>query len=67
MKTINSYAGYSWRVVKNNRFVGYVVAMSETAALRKAVEKFGQLVWVERLVSANPADLAGVDIVSEKI
>lgn len=51
MKTINSYTGYSWRVVKNNRFVGYVVAMSETDALRKAFEKFGSLVWVEKIPS----------------
>ena len=51
MKTINSYAGYSWRVVQNNRFVGYVVAMSEMDALRKATEKFGKFVWVERVAS----------------
>lgn len=51
MNTANCYAGYSWRVVKNNRFVGYVVAMSEADALRKAAEKFGKLVWVERVVS----------------
>lgn len=51
MKTINSYVGYSWRVVQNNRFVGYVVAMSEADALRKANEKFGKLVWVERVSS----------------
>lgn len=51
MNTANCYAGYSWRVVKNNRFVGYVVAMSEADALRKAAEKFGKLVWVERMAS----------------
>ena len=51
MNTANCYAGYSWRVVKNNRFVGYVVAMSEIAALRKATEKFGKFVWVERMIS----------------
>lgn len=45
------YAGYSWRVMQNNRFVGYVVAMSETDALRKAIAKFGKLVWVERMAS----------------
>jgi hypothetical protein len=45
------YAGYSWRVVKNNRFVGYVVAMSETDAMRKAFDKFGSLVWVQRIAS----------------
>lgn len=49
MKTINNYTGYSWRVVKNNRFVGYVVAMSEADAMRKAFEKFGRMVWVERV------------------
>jgi hypothetical protein len=40
---------YSWRVVKNNRFAGYVVAMSQWDALRKAEESYGKNVWVERI------------------
>jgi len=51
MNTNFCYSGYSWRVVQNNRFVGYVVALSETDALRKAAEKFGSNLWVERLVA----------------
>jgi hypothetical protein len=50
MNTNNCYAGFSWRVFKNNRFAGYVVAMSETDAMRKATEKFGRYVWVERII-----------------
>jgi hypothetical protein len=34
------YAGFSWRVFHNNRFVGYVVAMSGTDAYRKAQDKY---------------------------
>jgi hypothetical protein len=43
------YAGFSWRVFHNNRFVGYVVAMSGTDAYRKAQDKYGKYVWVERV------------------
>lgn len=46
------YSGYSWRVFQHNRFVGYVVAMSETDAYRKAKEKFGNDLWVERIVAS---------------
>jgi len=49
MTTANCYAGYSWRVFKNNRFAGYVVAFSESDAMRKATEKYGTYVWIERL------------------
>ena len=45
------YAGFSWRVFHNNRFVGYVVAMSGTDAYRKAQDKYGKYVWVERVAS----------------
>lgn len=64
----NCYSGYSWRVYKHNRFVGYVVANSETHALRQANEKFGSHVLVERimLVSPNPKDSDSVDVVSPK-
>lgn len=50
MNTANCYAGFSWRVFQHNRFVGYVVAMSELDALRKANDKFGSYVLVERIV-----------------
>jgi len=44
------YAGYSWRVFSNNRFAGYVIAFSEYDAYRKAQEKFGQYIWIERVI-----------------
>ena len=44
------YAGYSWRVFANNRFAGYIVALSEYDAYRKAQEKFGKNIWIERIV-----------------
>jgi len=50
MNTDYCYARYSWRVFQHNRFVGYVMAMSELDALRKAKEKFGSYLWVERIV-----------------
>jgi hypothetical protein len=39
---------YFWRVVKDNRFLGYVVAMSQWDAEKKAVEFYGKNIWVER-------------------
>jgi hypothetical protein len=50
MITSNCYAGYSWRVFQHNRFVGYVVALSETDAVRKANDKYGYYIWIERVV-----------------
>jgi hypothetical protein len=50
MTTTNCYAGYSWRVFQNNRFVGYIVALSETDAMRKAQDKYGRYIWIERMV-----------------
>lgn len=44
---------YTWRVVQNNRFVGYVVAISEYDAIRKATKKFGERLWVERISQHN--------------
>lgn len=44
------YAGYTWRVFANNKFAGYIVAMSETDAIRRAKEKFGKYIWIERVV-----------------
>jgi hypothetical protein len=49
MKTTFCYSGISWRVFQHNRFVGYVVAMSEYDALRKAQEKYGDYILVERI------------------
>lgn len=47
------YAGYAWRVFANNRFAGYVTAMSEFDAIRKAQEKFGYNIWIERVVDPS--------------
>lgn len=44
------YSGYGWRVVKNNKFIGYVVALSEWDAVRKAEMKFGKNIFVERVI-----------------
>ena len=41
---------YVWRVIRNNRFAGYVVSMSSWDALRKAEEFYGKGVWVERIL-----------------
>jgi predicted phosphatase len=41
---------YVWRVMKNNRFAGYVLAMSSWDAERKATEYYGKNVWVERIL-----------------
>ncbi len=40
---------YVWRVMKDNRFAGYVLAMSSWDAERKATEYYGKNIWVERL------------------
>ena len=45
------YLMYTWRVVKNNRFAGYVVAPSEIGALIQAKVKFGDDIWVERALA----------------
>lgn len=41
---------YHWRVMKNNRFAGYVLAISCWEAERKAAEYYGKNIWVERLL-----------------
>lgn len=46
------YSMYTWRVVQNNRFVGYVLSPSETGALIQAKVKFGNNLWVERVVAS---------------
>lgn len=40
---------YVWRVFKNNRFAGYVYSPSEIDAMRKANQKFGSYVFIERI------------------
>lgn len=40
---------YVWRVWKNNRFAGYVVSPSQYNAYTRAVDEYGQNVWVERV------------------
>ncbi len=40
----------SWRVFKNNRFIGYVVSFSQYDAYRKAKEKYGEYIWIERVI-----------------
>jgi hypothetical protein len=50
MITSNCYIAYSWRVFQYNRFVGYVVAMSENDAMRRAQDKYGQYIWMERML-----------------
>ena len=49
MTNVGCYAGYTWRVFSSNRFAGYVVAMSEFDAMRKAQDKFGKNIWIERV------------------
>ena len=40
---------YVWRVFKNNKFAGYVYSPSEIDAMRKASQKFGSYVFIERI------------------
>lgn len=49
----NCYLMYTWRVVQNNRFVGYVLSPSETGALIQAKVKFGSNLWVERATPSH--------------
>lgn len=52
MNTI--YIEYTWRVLQNNRFVGYVVAFSMIDATRKATEKFGENLLLQRMIETAP-------------
>lgn len=45
---------YNWAVWENCRMVGYVRSPSEMDALRKAKEKFGNNVFIERTWLGNP-------------
>ena len=51
MITHQCLAAFSWRVFKDNRFVGYVVAFSQYDAYNKAKDKYGSNIWLERTVS----------------
>lgn len=44
------YAGYTWRIFSNNKFIGYVVAMSEFDAMKKAQNKYGKNIWIEKVM-----------------
>lgn len=41
---------YLWRVMKDNRFAGYVKALTMVEAERKAVEFYGKNVWVDKVI-----------------
>lgn len=45
---------YTWAVWKDCRLSGYVRAFSEMDALKRAQEKFGQNLFIERVVLGNP-------------
>lgn len=45
---------YNWAVHKNCRIVGYVRSPSEMDAIRKAKEKFGKDIFIERTWLGNP-------------
>lgn len=50
MNTSYCYAAFSWRVFQNNRFVGYVVAFSQYDAYNKARDKYGDYIWLEKVI-----------------
>lgn len=39
---------HTWIVWKNNRIVGHVKDLSEFGAYRKARERFGNDIWIEK-------------------
>jgi hypothetical protein len=45
---------YNWAVYRDCRIVGYVKSPSEIDAMRKAKEKFGQNIFIERTWLGNP-------------
>ena len=45
---------YNWAVYKNCKIVGYVKSPSEIDAIRKAKEKFGNDIFIERTWLGNP-------------
>lgn len=40
---------YIWRVYKFNKFIGYVLSFSAIDAMRKANDKFGSYILIERV------------------
>jgi len=50
MNTTNCYAAFSWRVFQHGRFVGYVVSFSQYDAWRKAKDKFGSDIRIEKVI-----------------
>jgi hypothetical protein len=51
----NKIIEYVWRVIKNNKFAGYVVSSSMIDAERRAVDFYGKEVWVERVANNSKA------------
>ena len=49
MTTSQCLAGMSWRVFQHGRFAGYVVSFSQYDAWRKAKEKYGNDIRIERV------------------
>jgi hypothetical protein len=43
-------AGMSWRVFQHGRFIGYVVSFSQYDAWRKAKDKYGSDIRIEKVV-----------------
>jgi hypothetical protein len=54
-KIENKKFEYVWRVIKNNRFAGYVTSMSMFDAQKKATDFYGKEVWVERITYNSKA------------
>lgn len=51
MITTNCYSGYSWRVYRYNNLIGYVVASSQYNAYMVAKKKYGDFIWIERVLA----------------
>lgn len=49
----NELSRYEWAVWKNCRLAGYVSAYGEWDALRKAKERFGEGLFVERVAGGR--------------
>jgi len=53
MTTAQCLAGMSWRVFQHGRFVGYVVSFSQYDAWRKAKDKFGSDLRIEKVMAPS--------------
>lgn len=53
MNTNACLAAFAWRVFKDNRFIGYVVAFSQYDAYNKAKDKYGNNIWLERVTAPS--------------